>query len=58
MMSLRSSSPVTYTREELEAMTITQIKEAAEERGYTITARLKAEIIDEFMSQQGGGTDD
>lgn len=56
-MSLRGSSFVEYTREELEVFTIAQIKAEAEKRGYTITARIKAEIIDEFMEQQGGAGD-
>lgn len=42
-----------YTEEELSNMTIKQIKEVAEERGYTITKSLKAEIIAEFLEEQG-----
>lgn len=57
-MSLRGSSFVEYTREELEVFTIAQIKAEAEKRGYTINARLKADIIDEFMQQQGGAGND
>lgn len=57
-MSLRGSSFVEYTREELEVFTIAQIKAKAEKRGYTINARLKADIIDEFMQQQGGAGND
>jgi hypothetical protein len=34
-------------------MTIAQIKELATERGYTITATLKADIISQFLEQQG-----
>lgn len=34
-------------------MTIAQIKAVAEERGYTITATRKADIIAEFLEQQG-----
>ena len=41
-----------YTQEELEALTIAQIKGIAEERGYTITATRKAEIIAQFLEQQ------
>lgn len=33
-------------------MTIAQIRELAAERGYTITANLKADIIAEFLEQQ------
>jgi hypothetical protein len=41
-----------YTEEELNAMTIAQIKALAEELGYTITASKKADIVTEFLSQQ------
>lgn len=34
-------------------MTIAQIKALAEEKGYTITATKKADIISEFISQEG-----
>jgi hypothetical protein len=34
-------------------MTIAQIEALAEELGYTITATLKADIIEEFLAQQG-----
>lgn len=34
-------------------MTIAQIKTLAEEKGYTITATKKADIISEFISQEG-----
>lgn len=40
---------------ELQALTIAQIKAIAEEKGYTITAARKADIIAEFLAQQGGG---
>lgn len=43
----------TYTQEELESMTVKEIKEIADERGYLITKLLKAEIIEEFLIQQG-----
>lgn len=42
-----------YTEEALNAMTIDQIKALAEERGYTITKTVKAEIIAEFLTAQG-----
>lgn len=35
-------------------MTIAQIKALAAERGYTITATIKAEIIQQFLTQQEG----
>lgn len=41
-----------YTEEELNAITIAQIKALAEEFGYTITASKKADIIAEFLEQQ------
>ncbi len=43
----------TYTQSDLEAMTITQIKTLATDLGYTITKSLKADIIAEFLEQQG-----
>lgn len=43
-----------YTEDELQAMTIAQIKALAQELGYTITASLKADIIAEFLQQQEG----
>ena len=42
-----------YTEEQLNAMTISQITELADSLGYIITATKKAEIITEFLSQQG-----
>jgi len=38
---------------ELNALTIAQIKALATERGYTITATKKADIISEFLAQEG-----
>nr|DAV48395.1 MAG TPA: hypothetical protein [Caudoviricetes sp.] len=35
-------------------MTIMQIKSLAGELGYNITKSVKAEIIEEFLTQQGG----
>ena len=43
----------TFTEEELTALTIAQIKALATERGYTITATKKADIISEFLAQEG-----
>lgn len=34
-------------------MTVAQIKSLAAEQGYNITKTLKAEIIEEFLEQQG-----
>lgn len=44
---------VKYTAEDLSAMTIAQIKSLASELGYSITKTLKADIIEEFLAQQG-----
>ena len=41
-----------YTTKQLESMTIAQIEELAKERGYVLNSTLKADIIDEFLSQQ------
>ena len=50
-----NTTPITvYTQEELEAMTVNEIKALATERGYSITATLKAEIIQQFLTQQNG----
>lgn len=40
------------SEEELQALTIAQIKELAAEMGYTITAARKADIIAEFLAEQ------
>lgn len=41
-----------YTENQLNEMTIDNIKEIAEQKGYTITKTVKAEIIAEFLEQQ------
>jgi hypothetical protein len=41
------------SEDELNALTIAQIKNLAAELGYTITATRKADIIAEFLQQQG-----
>ena len=41
------------SEDELNALTIAQIKTLAAELGYTITATKKADIIAEFLQQQG-----
>lgn len=50
----QANKPKTYTQTELEAMTVDQIKALAEERGYTITKTVKAEVITEFLAAQAG----
>lgn len=42
-----------YTSDELNAMTVEQIKALAAKRSYTITKTAKADIISEFLTQQG-----
>ena len=44
--------PHIYTAKELESKTIAQIEKLASKLGYSITKTLKADIIEEFMSQQ------
>lgn len=46
-------APKKFTAKQLKAMTIDQIDALAEEYGYTIDATLKADIIAEFLKQQG-----
>lgn len=43
-----------YTEDYLNSLTISQIKELADENGYKITETKKADIIGEFLSQQEG----
>ena len=43
-----------YTADELNGMTVAQLKALASERGYTLTKTRKAEIIAEILAQQGG----
>lgn len=41
-----------YNYEELSGMTVKQIKEIAEEKGYVITKIIKDDVITEFLYQQ------
>lgn len=43
-----------YTEESLTALTVEEIKTIATARGYTITKTVKADIIEEFLTQQNG----
>lgn len=43
-----------YTADELNGMTVAQLKALASERGYTLTKTKKADIIDEILMQQEG----
>ena len=49
-----SDSSGTLSEEELQALTIAQLREIAAELGYTITATRKAAIINEILTQQEG----
>lgn len=42
-----------YTEEELNALTVAQIKAIAAERGYDMKETVKAKLIAEFLTQQG-----
>lgn len=42
-----------YSQSELETMTVDQIKTIASERGYSVKKTTKADVIDEFIAQQG-----
>jgi hypothetical protein len=44
----------TYSADDLNAMTVAQIKALAAELGYSIKKTLKADIIAEFLEQQNG----
>lgn len=52
-MSLNSVSEKIYTQEELQTMTVNDIKAIAGSRGYTITKVVKADVIAQFLEQQG-----
>ena len=52
-MTLGAPAPHIYTQEELAALTIARIREIAGEKGYVITKTKKADIIEEFLEQQG-----
>lgn len=47
-----SPEVVLYTADDLYAMTVVQIKALAAELGYSLKKTLKADIIEEFLSQQ------
>lgn len=42
-----------YTADDLNGMTIAEIRSLADGLGYTITATKKADIISEFLAEQG-----
>lgn len=41
-----------YSKDELEDMTVSEIRAVAEDRGYTIGQGRKAELIEEFLAAQ------
>lgn len=43
-----------YTAEDLEGLTIYQIRSLADKLGYAVTKTKKADIINEFLSEQEG----
>ena len=47
-----------YSQEELEALTIYEIKDLAESFGYTITGNTKAKLIESFLEAQAAAADD
>lgn len=49
-----SQGAASYTADDLNAMTIAEIKALAAYLGYTVTQTKKAEIIAEFLGQQEG----
>lgn len=48
-----SNEPVIYSKSDLSVMTVSQIKALAVDLGYSITKTLKADVINEFLAQQG-----
>lgn len=52
-MMRSAPTPHVYTQAELQSMTVANIKTLASELGYSISATLKADIIAEFLAQQG-----
>lgn len=47
------NKPVSYSESDLSAMTVAQIKILASDLGYSVTKVIKADIIKEFLLQQG-----
>lgn len=53
-MSYSSLNKPEYSAEDLNAMTISQIRSLAGGLGYSLTKTLKADLITEFLDQQEG----
>lgn len=54
MTATDTDSDGVLSEEELQALTVSKLKQLAAELGYTITATKKADIIAEILAQQGG----
>lgn len=54
MLQQSATEETAYTEEQLNSMTIAQVKALANDLGYTIKATVKADIIAEFLKQQNG----
>lgn len=52
--NIESPGTVSYTADDLNTMTIAEIKALAADLGYTVTQTKKADIITEFLKQQEG----
>lgn len=50
-MSYSPNDPAAVTAEGLTSMTVSEIKALAAEKGYSITATKKADIIEQFLQQ-------
>ena len=48
-----NSRSVEYSESDLSEMTVAQIKALASDLGYSITKVIKADVIREFLAQQG-----
>lgn len=53
----KTDQVVIYTEEMLTAMTISQIEEIAQARGYTLTGSTKQEKVESFLGEQNGNGD-
>lgn len=53
-MAADAGASAAYTADELNGMTVAQLRALASERGYTLTKTRKAEIMDEILMQQEG----
>ena len=56
-MAADAGASAAYTADELNGMTVAQLRALASERGYTLYKTKKADIIAEILMQQGGEAD-